>query len=86
MEKKEYRNVFAECGYSEEKIRKRVEDTFQEMFYGENKFYYEGENETGYLVDTGNIDVRTEGMSYGMMMCVQLNLEMGENVHVYDRR
>lgn len=73
MEKKEYRNVFAECGYNEEKIRKRVEDTFQEMFYGENKFYYEGENETGYLVDTGNIDVRTEGMSYGMMMCVQLN-------------
>ncbi len=27
----------------------------------------------GYIVDTGNIDVRTEGMSYGMMMCVQLD-------------
>ncbi len=25
----------------------------------------------GYIVDTGNIDARTEGMSYGMMMCVQ---------------
>lgn len=73
MEKKEYRNVFAECGYSVDEISKRVEDTFQEIFYGENKFYYEGENETGYLVDTGNIDVRTEGMSYGMMMCVQLD-------------
>ena len=73
MEKKEYRNVFAECGYSLEEINKRVEDTFQEIFYGENKFYYEGENETGYLVDTGNNDVRTEGMSYGMMMCVQLD-------------
>lgn len=26
-----------------------------------------------YLEDTGNHDVRTEGMSYGMMVCVQLN-------------
>lgn len=27
----------------------------------------------GYIVDTGNNDVRTEGMSYGMMMAVQMN-------------
>ncbi|SES83050.1 glycosyl hydrolase family 8 [[Clostridium] polysaccharolyticum] len=73
MEKKTYRNVFAECGYTEEEIEKRVEDTFYEIFYGENKFYCEGEAETGYLVDTGNLDARTEGMSYGMMMCVQLD-------------
>lgn len=73
MEKKIYRNVFAECGYTEEEIEKRVEDTFYEIFYGENKFYCEGEEETGYLVDTGNLDARTEGMSYGMMMCVQLD-------------
>ena len=26
-----------------------------------------------YLYDTGNQDVRTEGMSYGMMICVQLD-------------
>ena len=26
-----------------------------------------------YLEDTGNNDARTEGMSYGMMMCVQLD-------------
>ena len=25
------------------------------------------------MVDTGNNDARTEGMSYGMMMCVQMN-------------
>ena len=29
----------------------------------------------GYLVDTGNIDARTEGMSYGMMMCVQMDMK-----------
>ena len=27
----------------------------------------------GYMEDTGNHDVRTEGMSYGMMVCVQLD-------------
>lgn len=26
-----------------------------------------------YMEDTGNHDVRTEGMSYGMMVCVQMN-------------
>lgn len=26
-----------------------------------------------YIEDTGNHDVRTEGMSYGMMACVQMN-------------
>ena len=29
------------------------------------------DREMAYLEDTGNHDVRTEGMSYGMMMCVQ---------------
>ena len=27
----------------------------------------------GYLLDTGNLDVRTEGQSYGMMMAVQMD-------------
>ena len=26
-----------------------------------------------YIEDTGNHDARTEGMSYGMMMCVQMD-------------
>ncbi len=30
--------------------------------------------EAGYLEDTGNHDARTEGMSYGMMLCVQLDM------------
>ena len=28
-----------------------------------------------YIEDTGNIDARTEGMSYGMMICVQLGMK-----------
>lgn len=70
-----YRNVFRELGHSEEEIAKRVEDTFRTMFYGsdEERIYHEAGEDMGYLTDTGNNDARTEGMSYGMMMCVQLD-------------
>lgn len=70
-----YRNVFKECGFSEEEIAKKVEDSFNTIFYGseEERFYHEAGEDMGYLEDTGNHDVRTEGMSYGMMVCVQLN-------------
>ncbi len=68
-----YRNVFAEVGYTEAEIEKRVEDTFQEIFYGKDGFYFTAGDDMAYLEDTGNYDARTEGMSYGMMMCVQLN-------------
>lgn len=41
------------------------------MFYGsdEERIYHPVGEDMAYIVDTGNIDVRTEGMSYGMMMC-----------------
>ncbi len=67
------RNVFLECGYSEEQIEKKVNDTFEGLFYGEDKVYHESGDDMGYMEDTGNHDARTEGMSYGMMMCVQLD-------------
>ena len=72
---KQYRNVFKELGYSEAEIDARVEETFQTMFYGseEERIYHPVGDDMAYIVDTGNIDVRTEGMSYGMMMCVQLD-------------
>lgn len=71
----EYRNVFKEFGYDENEINKRLEDIFNTMFYGEEgeKIYYEVSDDMGFVTDTGNNDVRTEGMSYAMMMCVQLN-------------
>lgn len=73
-QKNEYRNIFLEAGYAEDEIVKRVTDTFEEIFYGENKFFHiTGEGTMGYMEDTGNHDARTEGMSYGMMMCVQMN-------------
>ncbi len=39
----------------------------------EERFYHEAGADMGYMEDTGNHDVRTEGMSYGMMVCVQMN-------------
>jgi oligosaccharide reducing-end xylanase len=70
-----YRNVFAELGYSQEEINERLEDTFQTLFYGseDQRIYHPVGDDMGYIMDTGNNDARTEGMSYGMMMCVQMN-------------
>lgn len=70
-----YRNVFAEAGYPEQEIERRLQEIFQTMFYGkeEERIYYPVGDDMGYLTDTGNNDVRTEGMSYGMMMCVQMD-------------
>lgn len=78
-----YRNIFKECGYSEEEIEKRVKETFETIFYGseEERFYHEAGADMGYMEDTGNHDVRTEGMSYGMMVCVQMNRK--KNLTVY---
>ena len=75
MENRVYRNVFAEIGKSEGEIEERLEQIRQEFFYGPDKVYFPVGEDMGYLEDTGNHDVRTEGMSYGMMMCVQLNMK-----------
>jgi len=74
--KKEYRNVFVEMGYTKEEVEKRLEEVKQFYFYNEeHKVYFPVGDDMGYIVDTGNNDARTEGMSYGMMICVQLNMK-----------
>jgi len=70
-----YRNVFMEFGYSEAEIKEKIEDSWNNLFYGDEntKIYYPIGEKEAYILDTGNIDVRSEGMSYGLMMCVQMN-------------
>ena len=70
-----YRNVLKECGYDETAIGERLEQTFETIFYGTEtqRFYHEAGGDMAYLEDTGNHDVRTEGMFYGMMVCVQMD-------------
>ena len=69
----EYRNLFKELGYKEDDINKKVEEAYQTIFYGpeDERFYHEVGEDMAYFEDTGNFDARSEGMSYGMMMCVQ---------------
>ena len=75
MRRKSYPNVFLECGYGEDEIRRRIDSAFQIMFYGSKgeRIYHPAGTDMGYVEDTGNHDVRTEGMSYAMMMCVQMD-------------
>ena len=70
-----YRNVFAEMGKSEAEIQAKLENAVKEFFFGEDREYFEAGEVMGYMEDTGNHDARTEGMSYGMMMCVQMNMK-----------
>ncbi|SDN67022.1 glycosyl hydrolase family 8 [Acetanaerobacterium elongatum] len=71
----EYTNLFAQLGYSSQEIQNRVEECFNTIFFGseEERIFHEAGDDMGYLMDTGNLDVRTEGQSYGMMMALQMN-------------
>ncbi len=70
-----YRNLFAELGYSLAEINTRTEEIFETLFYGgeDVQLYHSVGADMACFEDTGNYDVRTEGMSYAMMMCVQMD-------------
>ena len=75
-----YRNLFVErLGLTSQQTHQRIETAFQQLFHGdgqEQRVYFEtGANANGplaYITDWANNDARTEGMSYGMMIAVQL--------------
>ncbi len=69
----EYPNIFLDAGYSKEEIDKKVEQAYYDLFEGPNKVYFEVGDSMGYVSDIKNHDVRTEGVSYGLMVAVQLN-------------
>ena len=74
MEKNSYRNIFSEIGKTDEEIERKLNEAVQTFFFDEEeRIYHEAGEDMGYLEDTGNHDARTEGMSYGMMMAVQLD-------------
>ena len=73
FETKQYRNVFVEAGYSPAEVDAKLDEVFNDVFYGPNKCYFEVGDSMGYISDIKNNDVRTEGMSYGMMIAVQLD-------------
>jgi endo-1,4-beta-D-glucanase Y len=66
-----YRNLFVEAGYPAEEVEKKLQEVFNDVFRSKNKCYFEVGNDMAYISDIKNKDVRTEGMSYGMMIAVQ---------------
>lgn len=73
LETGKYRNVFKEMGYPQKEIDARLDAIYKEVFEGPNKVYFEVGDDMGYMSDVKNYDARTEGMSYGMMVAVQLD-------------
>lgn len=71
IETGQYRNLFAEMGYPQEEIDRRLLQVFDDVFTGPNKVYFEVGDTMAYVSDVKNDDVRTEGMSYGLMVAVQ---------------
>lgn len=75
-----YRDLFAEQGHTAQETQAKIERAFQQLFHGDplsERVYFEaGANANGplaYMTDWANNDARTEGMSYGMMIAVQMD-------------
>ncbi|OHB64067.1 MAG: hypothetical protein A2168_06180 [Planctomycetes bacterium RBG_13_50_24] len=75
-----YRNLFVETGHSEEQVTAKINMVYQHFFRGDPNsqtlYYPAGSNANGplaYMPDINHNDVRSEGMSYGMMIAVQLD-------------
>lgn len=76
-------NLFTSLlGKSEAEVEARLQQVWNHFFTpadldryeapGETSVYYETADGLAFIMDTGNNDVRSEGMSYGMMLSVQL--------------
>ena len=76
----QYRNLFVEAGHLPGEVTNKINAAFQQLFHGDPGtqavYYPAGTNANGplaYVADIAHNDVRTEGLSYGMMIAVQLN-------------
>ncbi|QKJ30731.1 glycoside hydrolase [Mucilaginibacter mali] len=74
------RNFFREAGYRQADIDKKVAKAYHDVFEGPNRVYFPVGDTMAYVSDLKNHDARTEGLSYGMMIAVQLNKK-----EVFDR-
>lgn len=73
----QYRNLFSELlGKADQEVDAKVEAAWHQLFYGDEtdeRVYYPHGDDLAYIANPGQGDVRSEGMSYGMMMAVQLD-------------
>ncbi len=74
-----YRNMFVERGYTPAEVQNKVDSVYAQLFGGSTTLYYtDGSNGNGalaYIKDAGcnPCYALTEGMSYAMMIAVQMN-------------
>jgi len=75
-----YRNLFLENGHSLQEIKAKNEAAFQQLFHGDSAtqaiYFGAGKNENGpmaYVCDVLHNDIRSEGISYGLMIAVQMD-------------
>ena len=72
-----YRNLFHELlGRTNDEVEAKLRTAWQQLFYGRDdtqRLYFPVGSDMAYVADIANNDVRTEGMSYGMMIAVQMN-------------
>lgn len=72
-----YPNLFTELlGKSQDEVDARIDHVWSQLFFGDDRderVYYPVEPDMAYVRDINNNDVRSEGMSYGMMIAVQLD-------------
>ena len=77
FESNEYRNLFEEyLGKSNAEVQAKIDAAWEQLFYGNDdseRVYYPVGDDMAYIEDIGNGDVRSEGMSYGMMIAIQLD-------------
>jgi endo-1,4-beta-D-glucanase Y len=77
FESGQYRNMFVEAGKSATDVSNKMTQMWNQFFVNgdanSQKLFYPVGTDMAYILDTGNDDIRSEGMSYGMMICVQLD-------------
>jgi endo-1,4-beta-D-glucanase Y len=73
----QYRNLFKEIGKSDSEIDTKINTAVNNFFFGNEtlRCYYTMGTDEAYILDSGNNDVRSEGMSYGMMIAVQMGMK-----------
>jgi oligosaccharide reducing-end xylanase len=70
------RNLFYDLlGKSEAELDAKIAAAWRHLFAGDEnqRVYFPVGDDLAYVADIGSGDVRSEGMSYGMMLCVQLD-------------
>ena len=72
-----YRNLFREIGKTDAEVAAKVNAAVHAFFFGDSSIrnYDTLGTDEAYILDSGNHDIRSEGMSYGMMLAVQAGLK-----------